>query len=264
LFSLAHVMRPQVERSGAVDILRGTVSCMLLYEPSTRTSASFESAMRRCSGDVVSVTTERSSVQKGETLQDTIRTLACYGDAVVMRHPDLGSAQLAAKRSPVPILNAGNGTGEHPTQPLLDVVAHPTCIHPLIQLICYCQQLSLCCCRCVRTCDPEMVRRRLLPHMALQASHIRWALQLSLHCSRRCRICTCNPKVFRPVICCHPRRFEQHHTRDGGCHARTCTRDGGRHVCTCNPKAVHPAVWCRPRRFRHHTRLRLQRCSGPW
>jgi carbamoyl-phosphate synthase/aspartate carbamoyltransferase len=99
LFSLAHEMRLQVERSGAVDILRGKVLCMLFYEPSTRTSASFESAMKRCGGDVVSVTTERSSVQKGETLQDTIRTLACYGDAVVMRHPDVGSAQLAAKHT---------------------------------------------------------------------------------------------------------------------------------------------------------------------
>ena len=121
LFSVAHEMRLQVERSGAVDILRGKVLCTLFYEPSTRTSASFEAAMKRCGGDVVSVTADRSSVQKGETLQDTIRTLACYGDAVVLRHPDVGSAQLAAKHSPVPILNAGDGTGEHPTQALLDV-----------------------------------------------------------------------------------------------------------------------------------------------
>ena len=121
LFSLAHEMRLQVERSGTVDILRGKVLCMLFYEPSTRTSASFEAAMKRCGGDVVSVAADRSSVQKGETLQDTIRTLACYGDAVVLRHPDVGSAQLAAKYSPVPILNAGDGIGEHPTQALLDV-----------------------------------------------------------------------------------------------------------------------------------------------
>lgn len=121
LFSLAHEMRLQVERSGAIDILRGKVLCTLFYEPSTRTSASFEAAMKRCGGDVVSIAAERSSVQKGETLQDTIRTLACYGDAVVLRHPDVGSSQLAAKYSPVPILNAGDGTGEHPTQALLDV-----------------------------------------------------------------------------------------------------------------------------------------------
>jgi carbamoyl-phosphate synthase / aspartate carbamoyltransferase len=121
LFSLAHEMRLQVERSGAVDILRGKVLCTLFYEPSTRTSASFEAAMKRCGGEVVSVTADRSSVQKGETLQDTIRTLACYGDAIVLRHPDVGSAQLSAKYSPIPILNAGDGTGEHPTQALLDV-----------------------------------------------------------------------------------------------------------------------------------------------
>ena len=121
LFSLAHEMRLQVERSGVVDILRGKVLCTLFYEPSTRTSASFEAAMKRCGGEVVSVTADRSSVQKGETLQDTIRTLACYGDAVVLRHPDVGSSQLAAKYSPIPILNAGDGTGEHPTQALLDV-----------------------------------------------------------------------------------------------------------------------------------------------
>ena len=121
LFSLAHEMRLQVERSGAVDILRGKVLCTLFYEPSTRTSASFEAAMKRCGGDVVAVTAERSSIQKGETLQDTIRTLACYGDAVVLRHPDVGSSQLAAKYSPIPVLNAGDGTGEHPTQALLDV-----------------------------------------------------------------------------------------------------------------------------------------------
>ncbi len=114
-------MRLQVERSGAVDILRGKVLCTLFYEPSTRTSASFDAAMKRCGGDVVSVTADRSSVQKGETLQDTIRTLGCYGDAVVLRHPDVGSAQLAAKYSPVPVLNAGDGVGEHPTQALLDV-----------------------------------------------------------------------------------------------------------------------------------------------
>ncbi|KAI0065216.1 carbamoyl-phosphate synth [Artomyces pyxidatus] len=121
LFSLAHEMRLQVERNGAVDILRGKVLCTLFYEPSTRTSSSFEAAMKRCGGDVVQVTADQSSVQKGETMPDTIRTLACYGDAIVIRHPDVGSSQLAAKYSPVPILNAGDGIGEHPTQALLDV-----------------------------------------------------------------------------------------------------------------------------------------------
>ncbi|RDB22075.1 Protein pyrABCN [Hypsizygus marmoreus] len=121
LFSLADEMRLQVERSGTLDILKAKVLCTLFYEPSTRTSSSFNAAMKRCGGQVVQVTADSSSVLKGETLPDTIRTLACYGDAIVIRHPDVGSAQLAAKYSPVPIINAGDGIGEHPTQALLDI-----------------------------------------------------------------------------------------------------------------------------------------------
>ncbi|KZT60523.1 carbamoyl-phosphate synth [Calocera cornea HHB12733] len=121
LFNIAHEMRLQVERNGSIDILRGRVLCTLFYEPSTRTSSSFEAAMKRLGGEVVQVPTDRSSVVKGETLPDTIRTLACYTDAIVIRHPAVGSAQQAAKYSPVPIINAGDGIGEHPTQALLDV-----------------------------------------------------------------------------------------------------------------------------------------------
>ena len=116
LFSLAHEMRLQVERNGTLDILRGKVLCTLFYEPSTRTSSSFDAAMKRCGGEVVQTAVDASSVLKGESLPDTIRTLACYGDAIAIRHPDVGSAQLAANFSPVPILNAGDGIGEHPTQ----------------------------------------------------------------------------------------------------------------------------------------------------
>ena len=116
LFSLANEMRLQVERNGTLDILRGKVLCTVFYEPSTRTSASFDAAMKRCGGSVVPITADTSSVAKGESLPDTIRSLACYGDAIVIRHPDIGSAQLAAKYSPVPIINAGDGIGEHPTQ----------------------------------------------------------------------------------------------------------------------------------------------------
>ncbi|KAJ7280306.1 hypothetical protein C8J57DRAFT_123196 [Mycena rebaudengoi] len=121
LFSLAHEMRLQVERNGTLDILKGRVLCTLFYEPSTRTSSSFDAAMKRCGGEVVQISADTSSVTKGESLPDTIRTLGCYGDAIVIRHPDVGSAQLAAKFSPVPIINAGDGIGEHPTQALLDV-----------------------------------------------------------------------------------------------------------------------------------------------
>ena len=121
LFSLAHEMQLQVERNGILDILKGKVLCTLFYEPSTRTSSSFDAAMKRCGGEVVQVAADSSSVVKGETLPDTIRTLACYADAIVVRHPDVGSAQLAAKYSPVPIVNAGDGIGEHPTQASLDL-----------------------------------------------------------------------------------------------------------------------------------------------
>ncbi|KAF8928650.1 hypothetical protein BGZ58_009471 [Dissophora ornata] len=121
LFSLAHEMRTQVERNGSIDLLHGKVMCSMFYEPSTRTSCSFNAAMCRLGGKVVSVDGSSSSVVKGETLADTVRTLACYGDLIVLRHPAPGSAATAAKFSKVPIINAGDGIGEHPTQAFLDV-----------------------------------------------------------------------------------------------------------------------------------------------
>lgn len=121
LFSVAQEMRTQVERNGVLDILKGKVLCSIFYEPSTRTSASFDAAMCRLGGRVVSVSADQSSVTKGESLADTIRTLGCYGDAIVLRHPVAGSSQGAASVSPVPIINAGDGIGEHPTQAFLDV-----------------------------------------------------------------------------------------------------------------------------------------------
>lgn len=116
LFTLAHEMQLQVERNGVLDILKGRVLCTVFYEPSTRTSSSFDAAMKRCGGEVVTVNVDSSSVLKGETLPDTIRTLGCYADAIVIRHPDVGSSQQAAKFSPIPVINAGDGVGEHPTQ----------------------------------------------------------------------------------------------------------------------------------------------------
>lgn len=122
LFSLAQEMRTQVERNGVLDVLKGKVICSMFYEPSTRTSASFEAAMCRLGGRVVSITADQSSTAKGESLVDTIRTLGCYGDAIILRHPVAGSSQTAANVSPVPIINAGDGVGEHPTQ--VSTVAH--------------------------------------------------------------------------------------------------------------------------------------------
>ncbi|PYI11826.1 bifunctional pyrimidine biosynthesis protein [Aspergillus sclerotiicarbonarius CBS 121057] len=121
LFTVAQEMRLGVQRQGVLDILKGRVLCTLFYEPSTRTSASFDAAMQRLGGRTIAISTEHSSTKKGETLQDTLRTLACYGDAVVLRHPDPSSAETAAKFSPVPVLNGGNGSVEHPTQAFLDL-----------------------------------------------------------------------------------------------------------------------------------------------
>ncbi|KAI9349354.1 hypothetical protein BD770DRAFT_446122 [Pilaira anomala] len=121
LFGVAHEMRNLVELYGSINLLQGRVMSTMFFEPSTRTSCSFESAMYRLGGKVVSVSATTSSVQKGETLGDTVRTLGCYSDLIVLRHPQPGSAQIAAKYSKVPIINAGDGIGEHPTQAFLDV-----------------------------------------------------------------------------------------------------------------------------------------------
>ncbi|MBT3219043.1 MAG: aspartate carbamoyltransferase [Proteobacteria bacterium] len=122
LFGVAHEMREMVERVGSFDLLKGKILACLFYEASTRTSASFIAAMERLGGSVISITgVQYSSVSKGESLPDTIRTLASYSDVLVLRHPEVGSAAHAAEKSPKPIINAGDGVGEHPTQALLDL-----------------------------------------------------------------------------------------------------------------------------------------------
>lgn len=121
LFTVAQEMRVGVQREGVLNVLRGRVLCNLFYEPSTRTSASFDAAMQRLGGRTVSISTSHSSVKKGESLQDTLRTLACYGDAVVLRHPDESCVDIAEKYCPVPVVNGGNGSKEHPTQAFLDL-----------------------------------------------------------------------------------------------------------------------------------------------
>ncbi|GME79594.1 unnamed protein product [Ambrosiozyma monospora] len=121
LFAVAQEMRLAVEREGVLDILKGRVLTTAFFEPSTRTASSFNAAMQRLGGRVVPISEQGSSVKKGETLQDTIRTMACYSDAIVLRHPDEESADIAAKYSPVPIINGGNGSREHPTQAMLDL-----------------------------------------------------------------------------------------------------------------------------------------------
>ncbi len=122
VFSVAHEMRVMVERVGTFDLLKGKILANLFYEPSTRTSSSFTSAMERLGGSVIPINEVRySSVAKGESLPDTVRTLECYADVIVLRHPEVGASALAAKYAQKPIINAGDGIGEHPTQALLDM-----------------------------------------------------------------------------------------------------------------------------------------------
>ncbi len=121
IFDVAHEMRVMVERVGTFDLLKGKILASIFYEPSTRTSSSFLAAMQRLGGSVININEVRySSVAKGESLPDTIRTLECYADVIVIRHPELGSAAKAAEAAHKPVINAGDGVGEHPTQALLD------------------------------------------------------------------------------------------------------------------------------------------------
>ena len=121
VFAVAHEMRIMVERVGTFDLLKGKILANLFYEPSTRTSSSFTSAMERLGGSVIPINEVKySSVSKGESLPDTVRTLECYADVIVLRHPEVGSAAIAAKAAHKPVINAGDGIGEHPTQALLD------------------------------------------------------------------------------------------------------------------------------------------------
>lgn len=121
LFTVAAEMRLAVQRQGVLDLLKGRVLTTMFYEPSTRTSTSFNAAMQRLGGRVVEVKSENSSVKKGESIKDTIMSLAAYSDAIVLRSPEVEAINVAAKYSPVPVINAGNGSAEHPTQAFLDL-----------------------------------------------------------------------------------------------------------------------------------------------
>lgn len=106
------------------DFLSGKVIACLFFEPSTRTRLSFEAAINRLGARVIGFPDDKNtSVSKGETLEDTIRIVSGYADMIVMRHPVEGAADIAAKASSVPVVNAGDGTNQHPTQTLLDMYA---------------------------------------------------------------------------------------------------------------------------------------------
>ncbi|MFL5831497.1 MAG: aspartate carbamoyltransferase catalytic subunit [Solirubrobacteraceae bacterium] len=117
--SFAEVSGREIKK---VPALRGRTVVNLFYEASTRTSSSFELAAKRLSADVVSIRSAGSSVDKGESLKDTVQTLSAYDPAaIVIRSPNAGAAQLVAGWTPASVINAGDGKHEHPTQALLDV-----------------------------------------------------------------------------------------------------------------------------------------------
>jgi len=121
LTKTAEAMKKLVETKGGNDILKGKLMTALFYEPSSRTFGSFIAAMQRLGGSTIPLQgVSYSSVAKGETLADTVRTFGCYSDVIVIRHPEVGSAKIAAEFCDKPIINAGDGVGEHPTQALLD------------------------------------------------------------------------------------------------------------------------------------------------
>ncbi|MDA0711731.1 MAG: aspartate carbamoyltransferase [bacterium] len=122
IFAVTKEMEEVVSRYGS-SILNRRIMASLFYEPSTRTRLSFESAMYRLGGQVITTESARefSSAAKGETLEDTIRIVEGYSDVIVMRHFESGAARRAAEVASVPIINAGDGPGQHPTQALLDI-----------------------------------------------------------------------------------------------------------------------------------------------
>jgi aspartate carbamoyltransferase len=124
IFDWSLEMSRIVDSPYKADLLSRKILANVFYEPSTRTSSSFTAAMERLGGSVIPITSgvQYSSVAKGEDLEDTMRTLEQYSDVIVLRHPDTGSAAIAAKAVSIPLINAGDGVGEHPTQALLDYV----------------------------------------------------------------------------------------------------------------------------------------------
>ncbi len=120
VLEMAEVMEPLAKHGS--DMLSGKIMATMFFEPSTRTRLSFESAMTRLGGTALGFTeTKGTSVEKGENLADTVRVVESYADVLVVRHPLEGAARLAAEFAKVPVINAGSGAEEHPTQALLDL-----------------------------------------------------------------------------------------------------------------------------------------------
>ena len=122
IFTAAEEMDKLIKSGKKISILESRIMCTLFYEPSTRTRLSFESAMHRLGGGVITMAdVKTSSVSKGETLADTIRMADAYSDVIVIRHPLEGAARLASRFTSKPVINAGDGSGQHPTQTIMDL-----------------------------------------------------------------------------------------------------------------------------------------------
>jgi len=122
IIKVASEFEKELKRRNNLPLLRGKILATLFFEPSTRTRLSFETSMQRLGGGVISMgPVEGSSVAKGETLTDTAQTIAQYADVIVIRHPRIGSAKEVADAVSIPVINAGDGAGQHPTQALLDI-----------------------------------------------------------------------------------------------------------------------------------------------
>ena len=122
IFKIAGEMESSLASGKPLKTMDGKIMVTIFYEPSTRTRLSFESAMHRLGGSVLSISEiKSSSVAKGETLADTVRMAEGYADVIVVRHPMEGAARLASRFSSKPVINAGDGSGQHPTQKVLDL-----------------------------------------------------------------------------------------------------------------------------------------------
>ncbi len=122
IFKCADKMLEILEGKGSSDVLKGKILATLFFEPSTRTRLSFEAAMKRLGGECIGFSSaEGTSMKKGESLADTLRIVDGYSDIIVIRHPKEGSAAFAAEICKNPVINAGDGAGQHPTQTLLDL-----------------------------------------------------------------------------------------------------------------------------------------------
>eukprot|EP00301_Raphidiophrys_heterophryoidea_P008886 c13202_g1_i2.p1 GENE.c13202_g1_i2~~c13202_g1_i2.p1 ORF type:complete len:1622 (-),score=491.99 c13202_g1_i2:241-5106(-) len=121
LFEVAREMHAQSRRKSIANLLQGRILGCLFFEPSTRTQLSFETAMKRLGGQVMTLDSHQSMMSRGESLHDTIRMVDGYADVLILRHPHTGSVANAAKLCAQPVINAGDGEGEHPTQALVDL-----------------------------------------------------------------------------------------------------------------------------------------------